>query len=255
MEIRRRIPPGHRSITGALPSRFPSGHLPFESKLEMDFLTLLQIDNGIHDVVTQPTTLELKVDGQTRTYTPDVLVSWHSAMPRPFPQRQVMFEVKPLSVLREQRASLWPKYRAAKRHLARMGIGYRVVTERTIRTPRLANAELIAPVMLQPQDREMMGRVRALVRHKGPRRLGDIRLCLEDGGAIRGSIIEAACDLTFASAGLASGEGLPLIGKLLGHAHVATTSRYAHLADDPLQAAANRISTRVADVLGIGAPT
>jgi len=59
---------------------------------------------------------------------------------------------------------------------------------------------------------------------------------------------------TFASAGLASGEGLPLIGKLLGHAHVATTSRYAHLADDPLQAAANRISTRVADALGMGVP-
>lgn len=54
---------------------------------------------------------------------------------------------------------------------------------------------------------------------------------------------------TFASAGLASGEGLPLIGKLLGHAHVATTSRYAHLADDPLRAAADRISRNVAEAL------
>ncbi|MNT97930.1 hypothetical protein D3C72_2403810 [compost metagenome] len=33
------------------------------------------------------------------------------------------------------------------------------------------------------------------MRHKGPRRLGDIRLCLEDEGAIRGSIMEAAYDL------------------------------------------------------------
>lgn len=195
MDARRRIPPGHRSITGALPSRFPSGHLPFESKLEMDFLTLLQIDNGIHDVVTQPTTLALTVDGEARTYTPDVLVSWHSAMPRPFPQLQVMFEVKPLAVLRDKRASLWPKYRAAKRHLARQGIGFRVVTERTIRTPRLGNAELLAPVMLQPQDRETMNRVRALVRHQGPKRLGDIRLRLEAEGAIRGAIVEAAYDL------------------------------------------------------------
>lgn len=54
---------------------------------------------------------------------------------------------------------------------------------------------------------------------------------------------------TFASAGLASGEGLPLIGKLLGHAHVVTTSRYAHLADDPLRAAADRISRTVAETL------
>lgn len=55
---------------------------------------------------------------------------------------------------------------------------------------------------------------------------------------------------SFASAGLAGGEGLPLIGKLLGHSHIATTSRYAHLADDPLRAAADRISERVAASLG-----
>jgi hypothetical protein len=48
---------------------------------------------------------------------------------------------------------------------------------------------------------------------------------------------------------LASGEGLPLIGKLLGHAHVSTTSRYAHLADDPIRAAADRISRNVAETL------
>ncbi|HAD84861.1 MAG TPA: integrase [Brevundimonas sp.] len=51
---------------------------------------------------------------------------------------------------------------------------------------------------------------------------------------------------SFASAGLAGGEGLYLIGKLLGHSHVSTTSRYAHLADDPVRAAADRISESVA---------
>ena len=104
---KRTIPPGHRSITGLLPSRFPSGHLPFESKLEHDFLTLLQLDHCVHDVVTQPVTLDLIVGGQRRSYTPDALVTWHDAMERPFPQRQVMFEVKPLTILREQRSSLW----------------------------------------------------------------------------------------------------------------------------------------------------
>ena len=59
---------------------------------------------------------------------------------------------------------------------------------------------------------------------------------------------------SFASVGVAGGEGLVLIGKLLGHEHVVTTHRYAHLSDDPLQAAADRISTRVAEALGIGAP-
>ena len=50
----------------------------------------------------------------------------------------------------------------------------------------------------------------------------------------------------FASIGLLSGDSLPLIGKLLGHADVKTTARYAHLADDPLKAAANRISGNIA---------
>ena len=58
---------------------------------------------------------------------------------------------------------------------------------------------------------------------------------------------------SFASAGLAGGEGLPLIGKLLGHSHISTTTRYAHLADDPLKAAADRISFNVADALGLEA--
>ena len=55
---------------------------------------------------------------------------------------------------------------------------------------------------------------------------------------------------SFASGGLLVGEGLPMIGKLLGHSQVQTTARYAHLADDPVKAAANRISGRIAEVAG-----
>jgi integrase len=55
---------------------------------------------------------------------------------------------------------------------------------------------------------------------------------------------------SFASAGLASGQALPLIGKLLGHAQVATTARYAHLADDPVRAAADRISEAISGAMG-----
>ena len=55
---------------------------------------------------------------------------------------------------------------------------------------------------------------------------------------------------SFASGGLLVGEGLPMIGKLLGHSQVQTTARYAHLADDPVKAAANRIAGRIAEVAG-----
>ena len=55
---------------------------------------------------------------------------------------------------------------------------------------------------------------------------------------------------SFASGGLLVGEGLPMIGKLLGHTQVQTTARYAHLANDPFEAAANRIASRIADIAG-----
>ena len=47
---------------------------------------------------------------------------------------------------------------------------------------------------------------------------------------------------TFASVAVAAGQGLPMIGKLLGHSQVQTTARYAHLAGDPVKAAANDVS-------------
>lgn len=48
---------------------------------------------------------------------------------------------------------------------------------------------------------------------------------------------------TFASVGAPS--GLLLLGKLLGHSVPATTSRYAHLADDPVKAAADKIAAQI----------
>ena len=50
---------------------------------------------------------------------------------------------------------------------------------------------------------------------------------------------------SFASGALSLGEGLPMIGKLLGHSQVQTTARYAHLADDPVKAAAGKVSDYV----------
>lgn len=40
---------------------------------------------------------------------------------------------------------------------------------------------------------------------------------------------------TFASTAVAGGQGLPIIGKLLGHTQVQTTARYAHLVADPFE--------------------
>jgi integrase len=57
---------------------------------------------------------------------------------------------------------------------------------------------------------------------------------------------------SYASMGVAGGDALFLIGKVLGHANSATTQRYAHLADDPVKAAADRISKAMSDALAGG---
>jgi len=55
---------------------------------------------------------------------------------------------------------------------------------------------------------------------------------------------------TFASTAVASGQGLPMIGKLLGHTQVQTTARYAHLAADPVRSAADAVATSLREALG-----
>jgi integrase len=54
---------------------------------------------------------------------------------------------------------------------------------------------------------------------------------------------------TFASRAVALGQGLPTIGKLLGHTQTQTTARYAHLAADHSIAAADQVSQSLADAL------
>jgi integrase len=55
---------------------------------------------------------------------------------------------------------------------------------------------------------------------------------------------------THASVGAGAGLGLPIIGKLLGHAQPITTARYAHLDTDPLRRASEHIGSQIAAAMG-----
>ena len=56
----------------------------------------------------------------------------------------------------------------------------------------------------------------------------------------------------FASVAASSGMGLPIIGKMLGHSQPVTTARYAHLASDPVKAAAAAVAGKIAAAMGGG---
>jgi len=56
---------------------------------------------------------------------------------------------------------------------------------------------------------------------------------------------------SFASVAIREGISLVQIGRLLGHALTETTERYAHLADDDVAQAAERVSSAIAAGLGL----
>jgi integrase len=53
----------------------------------------------------------------------------------------------------------------------------------------------------------------------------------------------------FASVAASAGMGLPIIGKMLGHTQAQTTQRYAHLASDPVKAAAAAVAGKIASAM------
>ena len=53
----------------------------------------------------------------------------------------------------------------------------------------------------------------------------------------------------FAAVAASSGMGLPIIGKMLGHTQAATTHRYAHIAADPVKAAAAAVAGKIAGAM------
>lgn len=59
---------------------------------------------------------------------------------------------------------------------------------------------------------------------------------------------------SYASQLVAAGVPLFDVGKLLGHTQIATTMRYAHLADDPLRAATNKLGSKLA-AMNLDKPT
>jgi integrase len=59
----------------------------------------------------------------------------------------------------------------------------------------------------------------------------------------------------FASVAASAGLALPIIGKMLGHTQAQTTQRYAHLASDPVKAAAAAVAAKIAAAMSGGAGT
>lgn len=101
--------------------------------------------------------------------------------------------------------------------------------------PRVQDNGYVLPGMLPGDHLKEIKRLWSAVRHAA--QLEDLRL-----HDLRHS---------FASVPASSGESLLVVRSLLGHKRIATTERYAHLADDPVKRAADRASAGIAGWLGL----
>jgi hypothetical protein len=137
----------YRSVTGRL--ALPDGTAATaESKLEDDWIATLRFDRRVKRIQVQPFHIFYDHNGKTKHYTPDVLVELQDKQ-RAWTE---VHEVKFRSELREIWTEFRPRFKAAYKQCRESGHRFRIVTDRKIRTPYLANVKFFTPFMTrEPQ--------------------------------------------------------------------------------------------------------
>jgi hypothetical protein len=144
----------------------------FESTLERDLFLLLEFDPNVRFFEEQPVRIEYQDEqGKQRSYTPDVLVTYHSTLDAPWPHRPELLEVKYESELKAKAQELQPKFEAAEAYVLRHDWQFRVATERDIRTPRLQNVRLLLPYRTALADELSEARLLHFLDEEGPQEL------------------------------------------------------------------------------------
>lgn len=136
----RKILKNYRNVTGIAASAKAGGAAQFESTLERDFLSLLEFSPEVKNIDPQPVKIEWQdANGRLRSYTPDVFVEFIESAGKP----PWLCEVKYRSELLEKWAEFRPKFKAALHFAKAQDWRFKIVTEREIRTPHLANARFL----------------------------------------------------------------------------------------------------------------
>jgi len=115
-----------------------------ESTLERDLLFLLEFDLNVATYEEQPVRIEFRdADGQSHTYTPDVLVTYRKDIVPAKRMQSLLCEVKYRKDLFADWKRLKPKFKAARSFAMERGWHFSILTEQEIRTPLLENARFL----------------------------------------------------------------------------------------------------------------
>lgn len=140
------------------------GRVDAESSLERDLLRSLDFRDDVISVREQPMKIRFELNGRQRAYTPDVIAQFRT----PKGTRTVVYEIKVADELHQNWAELKPRFRAAMRYCRERGWKFKLMTEKQIRTPFLANARFLRPYLHIQPDLPSAERLLYTLRALGP---------------------------------------------------------------------------------------
>lgn len=150
-----------RGLSGRI--ALEDGAAAFESTLEQDLLELLDFDSRVSEVLVQPFTLYHVEDGRRRPYTPDVRATYVGVG-----AEVVVYEVKYQEELRKNWAKYRARFGAAYSYCRENGWRFKVITEKHIRTPYLANVKFLRRFHRLPDQALISGQLLYTLRALGP---------------------------------------------------------------------------------------
>lgn len=127
-----------RKNTGFFPSTTPSA---YHSTLERDFLEILRFDKAVLEFRVQYPKIEFRdASRKSHVYTPDVWVKYTNQNGA---VETYIYEIKARGLLAQTWLEFKPKLRAALAYTAARGWRFKILDEKRIRTPYLANARFL----------------------------------------------------------------------------------------------------------------
>lgn len=177
---RRRRRGSYLGVTGKFPTTQNKHSLFYESLRERDLFVLLAFQSDVETVEDHPFSIEHKVLGRTRRYTPDAMVKYVKG-------QDDIIEVKTKGEWQRKRAEYDQTFDAATKHCEAEGKKFRVATEDHLPRPMVRSLRFLFPYRLYPRDADIEARI--LARVMSPCRLRDVCQDLAKEGFEEGDTI------------------------------------------------------------------
>jgi len=148
----RQIPKSSMRVTGVRHNSKAPYPAAWESRIECDFLALLEFDDQVEHYYTQPMTMDWTDSrGVVHTYTPDVFVIWRKDADgtRPAPW---LVDMKSASELLRKDPELQEKLSEARKQAQKEGWEFKDITDLQIRSPLLDNVKFLHRPLHEPSS-------------------------------------------------------------------------------------------------------